>query len=126
MGELRGSRVRRWAPAAASLTPNPDYRLTRGFASTEHLAAEAIVAYVDGVLGTTARTRADAHLTECAWCVAEITAQTDARSALRGSNAEVPVPPGLLGQLSQIPTREIDLRAMTDRHGSLHREKRDI
>ncbi|MFT4086589.1 MAG: anti-sigma factor [Gordonia sp. (in: high G+C Gram-positive bacteria)] len=114
MGEPRGSRTRRWtAPAGPSIAANPDYR-PRGFASTDHLAADAVVAYVDGVLSPQAGARADAHLRVCDHCAAEVANQAKARSLLR-SSMQIAVPPSLLGQLSQIPTREIDLRDVNRR-----------
>lgn len=79
------------------------------FAPTDHLAPEAIAAYVDGELRFTAHMRAAHHLAMCADCAAEVEVQGTARSALRTS-AEVTMPHDLLGQLRQIPTREIDLR----------------
>ena len=42
MAEDRTSRVRRWAPAGATFAPNPEYRTGRAFASTDHLAADAV------------------------------------------------------------------------------------
>lgn len=89
--------------------PNPEFRAGRAFASTDHLAADAVVAYVDGVLPGAARGRVDEHLRLCPGCAAEVTAQSDARSLLRGCG-EVHAPSTLIGQLSQIPTREFDVR----------------
>lgn len=105
----RTSRTRRWTSAGATFAPNPEYRAGRAFGSTDHLAADAVVAYVDGVLRGTARGRAEEHLSLCPGCAAEVSAQTDARSLLRGCG-EVHAPSSLIGQLSQIPTREIDVR----------------
>lgn len=109
MADDRTSRIRRWAPAGATFAPNPDYRAGRAFASTDHLAADAVVAYVDGVLGGVARRRAEEHLRLCNQCCAEVAAQADARSLLRGCH-EVSAPSSLIGELSAIPTREFDLR----------------
>lgn len=130
VGLDRGSRGGRWAPIPASITPDPHHRLTQGFAPTEHLAADAVVAYVDGVLGGTAAARANAHLRDCAQCAADVDAQAKARRALRSTGDRVPLPPGLLGQLSAIPTREIDMRAVfarghADRTGDAQRRNRD-
>lgn len=108
-GAGAGERPGRWAPAKSSVTLNPDAPQRRGFASTEHLAADAVVAYVDGVLPASAAARADAHLRLCPECVAEITAQRAARSALRAC-CDVHIPDRLLGALTEIPTREYDLR----------------
>ncbi|MGZ8179345.1 hypothetical protein ACXVUM_15555 [Williamsia sp. SKLECPSW1] len=91
------------------------------FAPTDHLASEAIAAFVDGELRFAAHMRAARHLALCADCAAEVEAQGTARAALRTSGA-VTTPLELLGQLSQIPTREIDLRdarARSARRGPL-------
>ncbi|GAA2069075.1 zf-HC2 domain-containing protein [Williamsia deligens] len=79
------------------------------FAPTDHLAAEAVAAYVDGELRFAAHMRAARHIALCPDCSAEVDAQAAARAALRTSGA-IATPSGLLGQLSQIPTREIDMR----------------
>ncbi|GAA1894681.1 hypothetical protein [Williamsia serinedens] len=84
------------------------------FAPTDHLAPEAVAAYVDGELRFTAHMRAARHLALCVDCAAEVEAQGAARSALR-TCGEVTVPRDLLGSLTQIPTREIDLRDVPGR-----------
>ncbi|WP_344783707.1 zf-HC2 domain-containing protein [Gordonia caeni] len=111
MADDRTSRMRRWAPAGATFAPNPDYRTGRAFASTDHLAADAVVAYVDGVLRGAARGRAEQHLQLCPQCAADVAAQADARSLLRGCH-DVSAPSSLIGELSQIPTREFDVRGL--------------
>lgn len=73
------------------------------FSSTEHLAYEAVVAFVDGELRMNAHLRAGTHISRCAVCAAEVDAQRQVRTALRESG-EITVPHRLLGQLSQIPT----------------------
>ncbi|WP_019202585.1 hypothetical protein [Tsukamurella sp. 1534] len=73
------------------------------FSSTEHLAYEAVVAFVDGELRMNAHLRAGTHIAECPVCAAEVDAQRQVRNALRESG-EITVPHRLLGQLSQIPT----------------------
>lgn len=77
----------------------------RRFSSTEHLASEAIAAYVDGELRMNAYLRAAQHVGICTECAAEVEAQQQARGALRRS-AHVSIPATLLGALSQIPTGE--------------------
>ncbi|MDY6808311.1 MAG: hypothetical protein SW127_04760 [Actinomycetota bacterium] len=114
-----------WTPVTASFAPNRSYRAPgtaggRGFASTEHLAAEAVAAFVDAELGMTAHLRATQHLAQCPECMGAVDAQVTARTRLR-SAGDVSMPAGLLGQLSQIPTREIDVTGLssdtpTDRH----------
>ncbi|WP_143690202.1 anti-sigma factor family protein [Williamsia sterculiae] len=110
--DLRG----RWSlqPAGSSITPNRGYRAPgtvggRGFAPTDHLSTEAVAAYVDGELKMSAYLRAARHLQACPECAAAVDDQTAARNALRQSR-DIAIPIGLLGQLSQIPTREIDMR----------------
>lgn len=80
----------------------------RQFGSTEHLASEAIAAYVDGELRMNAYLRAAEHLSVCADCAAEVDAQQQARRALRRSG-EIAMPSSLLGTLSQIPLGESPL-----------------
>jgi hypothetical protein len=116
---MRGRRrVLGWLPTSAMVTTNKNYRAPgtqggRKFLSTEHLATEAVAAYVDGELRMNAYMRASQHLEMCGQCRAEVEAQSAARSALRRSG-EIPMPARLLGELNQIPTREIDLRAAGD------------
>ncbi|MGL4305573.1 MAG: anti-sigma E factor RseA [Mycobacteriaceae bacterium] len=74
----------------------------RKFGSTEHLASEAVAAYVDGELRMNAYLRAAQHLAECAECASEVEAQQQARAALRGSSS-ICIPQALLGVLSRIP-----------------------
>lgn len=73
------------------------------FSSTEHLAYEAVVAFVDGELRMNAHLRAGTHISQCPVCAAEVDAQRQVRTALRESG-EISVPRRLLGQLAQIPT----------------------
>ncbi|MDL9937076.1 hypothetical protein QSJ18_10015 [Gordonia sp. ABSL1-1] len=111
-----------WSPAPSSIEPNRGYRPAgtpggRAFASTEHLAPEAVAAFVDGELGMTAHGRAAHHLALCPECAGAVEEQAAARARLRDS-AQVAIPASLLSQLAQIPTREIDLtaaQATTDR-----------
>lgn len=112
-----------WTPVTTSFSPNRTYRAPgtpggRRFAPTEHLAAEAIAAFVDGELGMTAHMRAAQHLALCTECTAAVDAQIAARSRLR-SAGDVSLPAGLLGQLSQIPTREIDVTQAPDTRSPL-------
>lgn len=72
------------------------------FGSTEHLAAEAVVAYVDSELPLHPYLRASTHLSKCMECAAEVDAQRQARRALQ--HADTPsMPAGLFGALSRIP-----------------------
>lgn len=114
----KGMRTRRralgWLPVSSTVTSNKNYRAPgtaggRKFLSTEHLATEAVAAYVDGELRMNAYMRASQHLEMCVQCRGEVDAQSAARAALRRSG-EVTMPTRLLGELNQIPTREIDIR----------------
>ncbi|MES9514712.1 RNA polymerase subunit sigma-70 [Rhodococcus erythropolis] len=78
-------------------------RAHRQFGSTEHLASEAIAAYVDGELRMQAYLRASHHISICAECAAAVDAQQQARGALRRSG-EMTMPLSLVGLLSQIPS----------------------
>lgn len=74
----------------------------RRFGSTEHLATEAVAAYVDGELRMSAHLRASSHLAVCPECCAEVDAQRQARAALRQADP-VTMPASLLGLLTNIP-----------------------
>jgi hypothetical protein len=91
-----------WLPAHFPSQNNDPVGAPRQFGSTEHLAIEAVAAFVDGELSMTAHLRAASHLSICPQCSAEVDAQRQARSALRDSRPIV-VPTSLLGTLSQIP-----------------------
>lgn len=67
-----------------------------------HLSLDAIVAYVDDELSPGAHTRAEEHLARCAECAAEVVAQRQARSALRGADGPR-LPSSLLSTLRAIP-----------------------
>ena len=74
----------------------------RGWSLPEHLALDALVAFVDGELSPSAWDRAAAHLARCSACSAEAAAQRQARAAVRG--ADTPhVPAELLRALESIP-----------------------
>ncbi|MGV9742520.1 hypothetical protein [Nocardia farcinica] len=76
------------------------------FAPTEHLASEAVVAYVDGELRMNAYLRAAQHISVCPECAAEVEAQQQARIALRQSGP-IAVPRSLHDSLSRIPLAEL-------------------
>ena len=52
----------------------------RGWSLPEHLALDALVAFVDGELSPSAYDRAAAHLAHCSACSAEAAAQRQARA----------------------------------------------
>ncbi len=76
--------------------------LLTGLNAGQHLAVDAVVAFVDGELGASAHERAAMHVTGCASCAAEVTAQRQARSAVRTA-AEPAAPSSLLAMLRSIP-----------------------
>lgn len=115
----RGQLFRRafsWLPAQfASQSDGPVG--PRRFGSTEHLAIEAIAAFVDGELQMGAHLRAAHHLSQCPDCAAEVDAQGQARSALRDS-CPIIAPTSLLGALANIPH---DIGAVRGRSGVRNR-----
>lgn len=72
--------------------------------SEQHLMPEAVVAFVDGELSPTACDRATSHLARCPYCVAEVTAQRQARAAVQAADTPA-VPANLLASLRTIPQR---------------------
>ncbi|MGQ0841468.1 anti-sigma factor family protein [Actinokineospora sp.] len=80
--------------------------------SEQHLMPDAVVAFVDGELSRTANERATSHAATCLWCAAEITAQRQARTAVRTADAPS-MPAGLLASLRAIP-HEVELPATPD------------
>ncbi|MBF5000437.1 hypothetical protein IRT45_25170 [Nocardia sp. BSTN01] len=78
------------------------------FAPTEHLANEAVVAYVDGELRMNAYLRAAEHLSRCPECAAEVEAQQQARVALRrAAQMQISAPTDLQDTLSRIPLADL-------------------
>ncbi len=76
--------------------------LVAGLNAGQHLAVDAVVAFVDGELGAVARDRAAAHLTICPSCAGEVAAQRQARNVVRSAQCP-PVPADLLATLRDIP-----------------------
>jgi hypothetical protein len=68
----------------------------------QHLATEAVVAYVDGELSIAAHERAIRHLSGCTLCTAEVAAQRQARSAVRCATPPA-MSASLLAALHAIP-----------------------
>ena len=76
--------------------------LVAGLNAGQHLAVDAVVAFVDGELGAVARDRAAQHLIACQSCAAEVAGQRLARSVVR--SAQCPQAPAeLLAALRDIP-----------------------
>lgn len=76
--------------------------LVAGLNAGQHLAVDAVVAFVDGELGAVARDRAAQHLSACQSCAAEVAGQRLARSVVR--SAQCPqAPAALLAALRDIP-----------------------
>src|SRR5699024_10166988 len=67
-----------------------------------HLLPDAVVAFVDAELSAGAQERAAEHLAHCSMCVAEVSAQRQARTAVRGA-APPPMSAGFLASLRSIP-----------------------
>jgi anti-sigma factor RsiW len=78
----------------------------------QHLALDALVAFVDGELSPSAYDRAAAHLARCPACAADAAAQRQARAEVR--SAETPsISPQLLRALRSIPS-DADLPGQPD------------
>lgn len=76
------------------------------FSSTDHLATEAVAAYVDGELPMKAHLRAASHLSACPQCAAEVDGQCQARAALRNrGRSACPAPDGIALGPSRSPLR---------------------
>lgn len=76
--------------------------LLAGLNADQHLAVDAVVAFVDGELGPGAHDRAAEHLAHCPSCATEVAAQRQVRSAVRAA-PEPTLPSGLLAALCSIP-----------------------
>jgi anti-sigma factor RsiW len=69
---------------------------------SDHLSADAIVAFVDGELAAGPQERALRHLRECPECAAQVGAQGQARTAVRAAGCPG-APASLLSRLGSIP-----------------------
>ncbi|HEV7657552.1 MAG TPA: zf-HC2 domain-containing protein [Mycobacteriales bacterium] len=67
-----------------------------------HLAEDALVGYVDGMLSSAADERASRHLRACAECRAAVDAEREAK-ALLGATPDPCLPAGLLAKLLDVP-----------------------
>lgn len=67
-----------------------------------HLTSDAVVAFVDDELAQRPQARAAAHVDACPDCAAEVVAQRQARTALRGASCPS-LPSSLLMSLRSIP-----------------------
>jgi hypothetical protein len=69
----------------------------------QHLSAQAIAAFADGMLAGTPRARAQRHIACCVECRTAVDIQREAMAALRGSR--IPAPPStLLERLRSLPS----------------------
>jgi anti-sigma factor RsiW len=68
----------------------------------DHLSLEAVVAYVDGELAPGPHSRASQHLGQCPQCANQVSAQGQARKALRTAGGPC-LPSALLSSLRAIP-----------------------
>lgn len=73
----------------------------------QHLAPDAVVAFVDGELSASAHDRACAHVARCPFCAAEVGAQRQASKVVRETDTPT-VSSGLLASLMAIP-QEVEL-----------------
>lgn len=76
--------------------------LVAGLNAGQHLAVDALVAFVDGELGPVASERAASHLSGCPSCAAEVAVQRHTRSLVRSAPCPQ-VPASLLAALRSIP-----------------------
>ena len=76
--------------------------LVAGLNAGQHLAVDAVVAFVDGELAAGPRDRAAEHLISCRTCAAEVAAQRQTRSVVRSARCPS-VPAALLAALRDIP-----------------------
>jgi len=76
--------------------------LLAGLNAHQHLAVDAVVAFVDGELGAGARDRAAEHVAACQSCAAEVVGQRQARTVVRSAGYPQ-IPAGLLAALRDIP-----------------------
>lgn len=76
--------------------------LLAGLNAGQHLAVDAVVAFVDGELGAVARDRAAQHLITCQSCAAEVAGQRLARTVVRSARCPQ-APAELLAALRDIP-----------------------
>ena len=72
----------------------------------QHLSDEAVAAFADGVLGRTARQRAERHLAECPECAYAVSVQREAVCALRAAPPPA-LPSGLLDRLRAVPVTTV-------------------
>jgi hypothetical protein len=83
--------------------PSDEGSRQRGWGlSEQHLMPEAVVAFVDGELTATAWDRASSHVTRCPYCASDVSAQRQARAAVRAADTPA-APDWLLASLRAIP-----------------------
>lgn len=86
--------------------------LVAGLNARQHLAVDAVVAFVDGELGAGARDRAAEHLAACQSCAAEVVGQRQTRTVVRSAGYPR-IPADLLAALRDIP-QTADLPTIPD------------
>lgn len=86
----------------SDLRGHPFSDLVASLNAQQHLAIDAVVAFVDGELEAGARERAAEHLAVCQSCAAEVGGQRQARTVVR-SAGDPRIPVGLLAALRDIP-----------------------
>lgn len=97
-------------PHTNSPAPKPE------FFSTDHLSADAIVAFVDDALPAHVRVRVERHIAECPECCALVAAQREARETIRSAEA-VGTPGNLREKLAQIPNEAAILEKIAAEEG---------
>lgn len=98
MTQFGGSWIQAWTAMSSAVVS----AVAAEVRAEQHLATEAVVAYVDGELSLAAHERATRHLSRCVLCTAEVAAQRQARTAVR-SAASPSTPAALLAALHAIP-----------------------
>ncbi|GEM_PF-482308 len=72
------------------------------FFSTDHLSADAVVAFVDDALPRHVRIRVERHITECPECCALVNAQREIRETIQSAET-IGTPGSLREKLARIP-----------------------
>ncbi len=98
MTQFGGSWAQVWTAVSSALVSAVPAEVR----AEQHLATEAVVAFVDGELSLVAHERATRHLARCTQCTAEVAAQRQARTAVRNATAPS-MPASLLAALHAIP-----------------------
>ena len=90
--------------------PAPSFRKRERFSSTDHLGPEAVAAFADHELSSTALHRARVHVVQCEECRAEVNHQRAAAEKLRNCNVDdaVHAPLSLVQKICQLPAEPVE------------------